>query len=158
MADRMTELLNAVSIARTQRQIIEDLDHPAHGTAKGYEVGCRCYRCLQWKGEPKKMKKLLHKIYPSYDFNFPLNNRAKKTTLHEQHKKVAEEFKEIGFELYKNSKERIDTDIDTDRVLQETLDLIHAAEGILRKFSWYEIQGAYKTVLDNNNAKGDYDD
>lgn len=29
------------------RTILENLDHPAHGTKRGYKAGCRCTRCLQ---------------------------------------------------------------------------------------------------------------
>ena len=36
---------------KRQRQILENLKDRAHGTFKGYEAGCRCYRCKLWKYE-----------------------------------------------------------------------------------------------------------
>lgn len=155
---KQRDLISMLRVAKSRRAITENLDHPAHGTAKGYDAGCRCYRCKKWKGEPPVAKENINKLYPDYVFNFPLNNRAKNTSLIEQHQKIAEEFKEIGYELYCDGKPRIDTDIDTDRVLEETLDLIHAAEGILRKFAWSEVQHAFDVVLAKNDARGDYDD
>lgn len=44
--------LNAVKayIAKLnhERAILEDLDHPDHGTRTGYKAGCRCVRCANY--------------------------------------------------------------------------------------------------------------
>lgn len=84
-----------------------------------------------------------------YRFNFPTNNRAKDNSVFSQVYKCCEELSEVLTEV-------LTEPYDKDRVLEETLDLIHAAEGVLSKFTYLDIETAYLKVLKKNTERGDY--
>lgn len=107
-----------------------------------------------------------------YNYQFPLNNRAVKLSVYQQINKCCEEMSEVVTEVVKppynaakNDKWVIDiaevlqgsqADYDASKLLEETFDLIHAAEGVLKKFSTEQVQEAYNKVIQKNKERNDY--
>lgn len=107
-----------------------------------------------------------------YSYQFPLNNRAVKSSVYQQINKCCEEMSEVVAEVVKppynaakNDEWEISiaeilqgsqADYDVPRLLEETFDLIHAAEGVLKKFSTEEVQAAYNKVIQKNKERNDY--
>ena len=79
---------------------------------------------------------------------FPENLRAARVTTKAQTWKVIEEASEIN--------RAIRDEESRERVMEETLDTLHAIEGILRRFSPAEIDEGIKKVYLKNKSRGDY--
>lgn len=79
---------------------------------------------------------------------FPENMRAARLPLKAQVFKVIEEAEEV----YRAIKDKESNA----RIIEETLDTIHACEGVLRKFRPQEIEEAIKLVYEKNKSRGDY--
>lgn len=81
-----------------------------------------------------------------FGYRFPANKRAKENTLNDQVAKVREE----GVEVY-----RACMDWDEDAMLEEVMDVIYAAEGILRKYDKKKVEEAYEKVVQKARDRGD---
>lgn len=78
-------------------------------------------------------------------YRFPANKRAEEATLPEQIKKLMEEVAEVSDAyLHKDG-----------TILEETWDVIYAAEGILRKFPTDEVERAKEYVRTKAVSRGD---
>lgn len=81
-------------------------------------------------------------------FSFPQNRQAKELGTLEQFSKVAEEFEELKAEIGK----------DDMRTCCEAWDLIHATEGIIRKFPEDLQERSHAEVFFRCSRRGDYGD
>ena len=82
-------------------------------------------------------------------YRFPPNRRAENTPLHEQVLYTKDEVDEVIQAIIKCE--------GYDRIIEETLDVIQCAEGILRKFpTWRVLQGWAKVNI-KCRQRGDYE-
>lgn len=82
-------------------------------------------------------------------YHFPACIQAEQNSLDHQVRKVEEEADELWDEIAQSQR-------DNARILEETWDVIHACEGILRKYSITEVYNAMKAVEAKNKARGYY--
>lgn len=87
---------------------------------------------------------MLFKIKELYQF--PPNNRAEKETRFGQAVKIRQEADEAADALKESD----------ERVIEETWDVIHAAEGLLRKFPDWKVRLGRARVMMKNARRGDY--
>lgn len=81
-------------------------------------------------------------------YRFPANGRAKACSLHEQLMRVTDEAAEAYVAEADGE--------GAERIIEELLDTIHAAEGALRKFKPQKVRDGYLQVVAKNNQRGDY--
>jgi hypothetical protein len=81
-------------------------------------------------------------------YRFPANGKAKEATLEQQARKVCEEAGEVLFAVRRAE--------GVDHLLEETLDTIHACEGILRRYPMRRVLVAHARVLVKCMLRGDY--
>lgn len=79
---------------------------------------------------------------------FPENLRAAPLSMNVQAKKIIEEAKEVY--------QAIECGENNGRIIEETLDTIHACEGLLRHFQAEEIKAGVEFVYKKNKSRGDY--
>lgn len=79
---------------------------------------------------------------------FPENLRAAPLSMNVQSKKIVEEAEEVL--------QAIECGESEERIIEETLDTIHACEGLLRHFSAEEIKAGVEFVYTKNKKRGDY--
>lgn len=84
-----------------------------------------------------------------YSYQFPLNSRASSSTNAEQAEKVMEEAFETKLAHAVGEK--------AIRVCEEALDVIVAAENLLRKYPSHTVDAAYELVMKKNAERGDWD-
>lgn len=84
-------------------------------------------------------------------YHFPSCVQAGKNSIDHQVRKVEEEADELWDEIAKYPR-------DDARILEETWDVIHACEGILRKYTIHEVYNAMKAVEAKNQERGYYDE
>lgn len=84
------------------------------------------------------------------NYQFPATKFVRETTYDEQMDKVREEWAELSHEYQIGKKKHND-----DRIIEEALDMIHAIEGLLRKFP-EEAVSKQRTVVINKNLKRGY--
>lgn len=82
-------------------------------------------------------------------YNFPACVQAEQSSIDHQVRKVEEEADELWDEIARSP--RYDA-----RILEETWDVIHAAEGVLRKYTIHEVYNAMKAVEAKNQERGYY--
>lgn len=82
------------------------------------------------------------------EFMYPSNNKASGTTVFEQAVKVVEEAEEVRAAAAEGNDWQ---------VLIETYDVVHACEGILRKYPKELRQKAHDHVRAKCKARGDYE-
>ena len=81
-------------------------------------------------------------------YRFPANKKAREATLEQQARKVCEEADEVLMAV-----ERAEG---IDHLLEECFDVIHAVEGILRRYSMRRVFVAHARVLVKCMIRGDY--
>lgn len=82
-------------------------------------------------------------------YRFPSNKRAENTPLHEQVLYTADEVDEVIQAIIKCE--------GYDRIIEETLDVIQCAEGILRKFPLWRVLQGWAKVKIKCRQRGDYE-
>ena len=82
-------------------------------------------------------------------YNFPACVQAEQSSIDHQVRKVEEEADELWDEIARSPR-------DDARILEETWDVIHAAEGVLRKYTIHEVYNAMKAVEAKNRERGYY--
>lgn len=90
------------------------------------------------------------KLYfePRYVYSFTANRRASEATVEEQAAKIMEEAEEVSKALHDGESPFI--------ILEEVMDVIVAAEGMLRKFDRSVVFHAYHAELDKGVRRGDW--
>ena len=83
-------------------------------------------------------------------YQFPSCIKAEKASTSAQIVKLLEEVVEVA-DAYEHDC------FDYQRILEETWDVIHTAEGILRKHAILQVEAARKAVEEKNRARGYYD-
>lgn len=81
-------------------------------------------------------------------YRFPSNKRAESASLCDQIIKLHEETNEV-------SRAFLDDESDA-RIIEETWDVIQAAEGVLRKFPIHKVVFGFFLVLFKSRRRGDY--
>lgn len=82
-------------------------------------------------------------------YHFPACINAEQNSLDHQVRKVEEEADELWDEIAQSQR-------DDARILEETWDVIHACEGVLRKYAIAEVYAAMMDVEAKNKARGYY--
>lgn len=82
-------------------------------------------------------------------YRFPSNLRARKTTLADQADYIIDEAYEAYDALFFNEGD--------DRIIEETWDVIQAAEGLLRKFPLWKVIVGLARVKIKSLKRGDYE-
>lgn len=84
-------------------------------------------------------------------YHFPACIQAEQETIENQVRKVEEEADELWNEIARCPR-------DDARILEETWDVIHACEGVLRKYAIHDVYNAMKAVEAKNQERGYYDE
>ena len=84
-------------------------------------------------------------------YRFPNNAQAERNTVGNQILKLDEELNEVAKAW------ACECGSSNDRLIEEVLDLIQTAEGVLRKFDESDVLRCYWTVLKKCGKRGDYE-